>query len=452
MSPKPFIIGSCMGSKHSLHTFIHRTLVYRLIAVGLILSLMIGLAVLLIERDRVSQDAINIVVDETTIFVNRYDHLLTDPDNIEPEKIHQAIMEFGSTRAHDKLGSFLCVAVYDSHEKIITELFDEKSDNLDELKKRLREMNIQMPADGYNQYSIFFVAGVPHLSITLPFINKDRKLIGFVHAFFVFSEETIESSRLRGLRAMITSILIVLLTTLTLYPVVLKLARQITQFSEKLLKANLDTLETLGSAIALRDSDTNAHNYRVSIYAARLGEEVGLPNSKMRTLIKGSFLHDVGKIGIPDKILLKPGRLSDTEFEIMKTHVELGRRIVQRSIWLNDSLEVILAHHEKLSGRGFPLGLAGDAIPVTARIFAIADVFDALTSKRPYKEAWSFEQAMETMDRESGSHFDPTLLAAFERIARPLYDRFGGKEELFQEELGEITKKYFNEDGAGLEY
>jgi len=172
----------------------------------------------------------------------------------------------------------------------------------------------------------------------------------------------------------------------------------------------------------------------------------------MRTLIKGSFLHDVGKIGIPDEILLKLGKLNDEEFEIMKTHVEQGREIIQRSAWLRDAMEVVLSHHEKITGEGYPGGQAGEGIPITIRIFCIADVIDALTSKRPYKEAWSFEAAMETLEEGSGSHFDPQLLHAFSKVVKPLYDKYGGKEEIFQKELREIIKKYFHEGMHGLEY
>lgn len=313
-------------------------------------------------------------------------------------------------------------------------------------------MTIKRPGKGHDNYKIFRVVGIPHLGITLPIVNNNQVTIGFVNASFAYSKETIGAFRMRGLRAMISAIVIVLLTTAILYPVILKLNRRITQFSIHLLNANLDTLETLGSAIAQRDSDTNAHNYRVSIYAARIGEEIGLSRQTMRTLIKGSFLHDVGKIGIPDEILLKPGKLDDKEFAIMKTHVDHGREIIQRSEWLHDALEIVLSHHEKLTGKGYPMGLTGEGIPVTARIFAIADVFDALTSQRPYKEAWSFERAMEIMEEGKGSHFDPLLLDAFNRIAEPLYDKFGGKEEVFREELAEIITKYFHEGMDGLEY
>lgn len=439
-------------AKHSLQNYVHRTLVYRLIAIGLALSLLIGLTVLFIERDRVSQEAIDVAVERLSLFSSRYGHLLDDPDNIDPDKIHQAFIEFSSAGNQNKLGSFVLVHFYDAHGKVITEFIDEQQERLGEVKKKQQEMEINMPAHGKDQYDIIRVAGLPYLRISLPVINNSQETVGFMNAFFAFSPETIDDFRLRGLRAMITAMLIVLLTTAILYPVILRLTQRISRFAEQLLDANLDTLETLGNAIALRDSDTNAHNYRVSIYAARIGEELDLPGQTMRTLIKGSFLHDVGKIGIPDAILLKPGKLDDKEFEIMKTHVEQGRNIIQRSKWLSDALEVVFSHHEKMSGKGYPMGLADGDIPVTARIFAIADVFDALTSKRPYKEAWSFDEAMKILEEERGTHFDPNLLDAFSRIVKPLYDRFGGKEEIFREELGEIITKYFQEGMDDLEY
>ena len=207
-------------------------------------------------------------------------------------------------------------------------------------------------------------------------------------------------------------IAIVFLVTALLYPVILHLMRRIADYSASLLDANLETIAVLGSAIARRDSDTDAHNYRVTLYAVRIGEAVGLSAAEMRTLLKGSFLHDVGKIGIPDNILLKPGRLDEPEFNVMKTHVNHGIEIVERSSWLRDSVDVIKFHHEKYSGGGYPENISGEQIPVTARIFAITDVFDALTSARPYKKPLSFEESMEILDQGRGTHFDPVLLDA----------------------------------------
>jgi len=149
----------------------------------------------------------------------------------------------------------------------------------------------------------------------------------------------------------------------------------------------------------------------------------------MRSLIKGAFIHDVGKIAIRDSILLKPGRLDADEFAEMKTHVSHGGDIVRQTEWLADAAEVVKYHHEKFDGSGYLTGLGGEDIPVIARIFAIADVFDALTSARPYKQPLSLERSVEILLEGRGTHFDPKLLDAFLAIAASLYATYSGREE-----------------------
>jgi HD-GYP domain-containing protein (c-di-GMP phosphodiesterase class II) len=149
----------------------------------------------------------------------------------------------------------------------------------------------------------------------------------------------------------------------------------------------------------------------------------------MQALIAGSFLHDVGKIGIPDAILLKPGKLDEAEFVIMRTHVTQGEEIVTGMGWLDGANAVVASHHEKWNGSGYPRKLSGDNIPLSARIFAVADVFDALCSKRPYKEPMSFDAAMAILDKDTGSHFDPGVMAVFKPMARGIYDRLASCDE-----------------------
>ncbi len=441
-----------MNSDNSLHNFVHRTLVYRIAAVGLALSLLVGFTAFFIERNRVSREAIDLAVTRLSIASERYSHLLQDPEESKSEEIRQAIIEFRASGRPDKLGSFVFAGVYDLNGEAITELFDEQRLNIAGVKENQQGMGVKKVAEGRDRYESIRIGGLPYLRVALPLVGESRQKVGIVNGIFAFSDETIASFRLRGLRSMISAVLIVILTSALLYPVILRLARRLTRYSVELLNANLDTLESLGNAIALRDSDTNAHNYRVCIYSVSIGEEVGLADPTMRSLIKGSFLHDIGKIGIQDKILLKPGKLNDNEFEVMKNHVGLGGELVQRSEWLNDALDVVRSHHEKVSGNGYPGGLIGESIPVAARIFAISDVFDALTSKRPYKEAFSFEQAMEIMEEGRGTHFDPVFLDAFGRIARSLYDRFGGRDEDLRDELRGIIIRYFHDRMESLEY
>jgi HD-GYP domain-containing protein (c-di-GMP phosphodiesterase class II) len=247
--------------------------------------------------------------------------------------------------------------------------------------------------------------------------------VGIFEGVYEVDAETTAEIKHSMVRAVLGIVLSVAATGVLLFPLLIGLNREVVRTSRAILTGNIELLEVLGSAIAKRDSDTSAHNYRVALYAIELARAIGLPADQMRSLVAGSFLHDVGKIGIPDGILLKPGKLDPGEFEIMKTHVELGGHILQKSSWLATARDVVLNHHEKYNGAGYPGGLVGEAIPLSARIFAVVDVFDALTSRRPYKEPMSLDESLGILRKDAGSHFDPVLVDAFAGIAPALYRR-----------------------------
>ena len=169
---------------------------------------------------------------------------------------------------------------------------------------------------------------------------------------------------------------------------------------------------------------------------------------EIRALIKGAFLHDVGKIGISDTILLKPGKLNEEEFAVMQQHVRHGVDIISHYAWLHDAVAVTRHHHEKFDGTGYLDGLKGEEIPRNARIFALADVFDALTSKRPYKEPFSFERSAGILRDGAGTHFDPVLVAAFLRIAHSLYEQLSGNEQegYLNDRLEQLVHNYFKQE------
>ena len=263
-----------------------------------------------------------------------------------------------------------------------------------------------------------------YVQVVVPLLSTDKNIYGYFEGVYEVDKITMEAMKQRVLYALINVVIIIGLTSLTLYPVILFLNREATDLSDELLQSNLELLQSLGSAIAKRDSDTDAHNYRVTLYAIRLAESMSMSHASIESLIVGAFLHDVGKIGISDQILLKPGKLTLEEFEVMKTHVIHGSEIVQFSNWLHCAHDVILYHHEKFDGSGYPNGLSGNAIPLNARLFAVVDVFDALTSKRPYKEPIPFAEAMDIIRGGAGKHFDPDIVGNFELIALSLYGEF----------------------------
>ena len=176
------------------------------------------------------------------------------------------------------------------------------------------------------------------------------------------------------------------------------------------------TLTALMSALDARDRETEGHSTRVSRLACMLGEELGLNSHQLKALERGALLHDIGKIGIHDSILHKPGKLTDEEWRTMRIHPDIGARIVEGIPFLQDTLPVIRYHHERWDGTGYPLGLKGTDIPITARIFAVADVFDALTSSRTYRSKSSPGEAIQYLTDQAGSHFDPNIVHALTRL------------------------------------
>jgi response regulator RpfG family c-di-GMP phosphodiesterase len=177
-----------------------------------------------------------------------------------------------------------------------------------------------------------------------------------------------------------------------------------------------DTLEALGAAIDLRDSPTAGHSRRVFLYSMELAKSIGGLEQEIRSIAMGAWLHDIGKLATPDRVLLKPGPLTDSEWEIMRRHARIGYDLVKSISFLAGAAEIVLTHHERFDGSGYPQKMKGDGIPFGARIFAVADTLDAMTSDRPYRAALPLQAAQEVIERGSGTLFDPLVAAAFLRV------------------------------------
>ena len=199
---------------------------------------------------------------------------------------------------------------------------------------------------------------------------------------------------------------------------------QLRQALKEVKEASLETIFRLSQAAEYKDEETGAHILRMSRYTKLLAEQIGFNKSKIEELLYAAPLHDVGKIGIPDSILLKPGKLNKREWEIMKTHTTIGAKILRgsRSGYIKLAEVIAKTHHERWDGNGYPIGLKGEKIPIVGRISAIADVFDALISKRPYKEPFSVETAFEIIRRGRGSQFDPEITDLFLKLRDKIVD------------------------------
>jgi putative nucleotidyltransferase with HDIG domain len=201
-------------------------------------------------------------------------------------------------------------------------------------------------------------------------------------------------------------------------------------------RAHLATLSALASALDARERETQAHSARVQEYTLTLARAMKVPEAELKAMGAGALLHDVGKIGIQDAILLKPGALTDDEWAVMRRHPLIGAEILKRLTHLESAREIVIAHQERWDGTGYPVGLAGAAIPLCARIFAVADAFDAMTSDRPYRKKMSYADAQEEIARCAGTQFDPEVVQTFLAIPQEIWAEIQRRAHSAQGEAG----------------
>ncbi|MGI9537280.1 MAG: HD-GYP domain-containing protein [Desulfocapsaceae bacterium] len=427
--------------------YLHRQLLLRLIAAAAIISVFLAVVVFLLEQRRLG----GLVNDRAAEIVSKFNSQIRQLGNridTNHEELRQDLkMLLIVGKSQPDTGQLLYVSIYDlDGSRIVTE-FDDKYPQSESIAELAESIESRLRGDPVVSQSFQQIKGTPYIRLSFPLYDRAGNQTSFLDGIFELSSKARKEVTGRITRSVFGAITIVLLTTLILYPVLSRLINQLTVLTENLIEANVETLRVIGSAIAKRDSDTDSHNYRVTIYSVDLAESIGLKPKIIQGLIKGAFLHDVGKIGISDQILLKPAKLSETEYEAMKLHVQHGIDIVEQSEWLKDAVDVVGYHHEKFSGEGYPNGLKGREIPVNARIFAIADVFDALTSERPYKAHLSLETSMEILNQGRGTHFDPALLDSFNEIAQSLYEQFAeGSNQVLFKKMESIILKYFSKE------
>lgn len=435
-----------VAREYALHTFVRRVLPLRLLAAGTAVAVVFAGSALYRGFDRIGTGVTESAQGEISAIAARVRQLM-EGAGARPElpaAVQQALAEKQARPVPRSQGRFAYARFYDGNGKLLAEQSRTIDAEATALTARMQASAPTFPAASENSLERAGMIGRPYLRVAVPVTGPTGATVAYAEGLFWLSDVAVAQVRSDALKAALYVAMIVLATTALLYPVVLALVRRVARYSEDLLASNLDTLEALGSAIAKRDSDTDAHNYRVTLYSLQLAEAAGLDAERVRTLIKGAFLHDVGKIGIRDHILHKPAKLDADEFRIMQTHVDHGLDIVRRSRWLTDAQAVVGAHHEKYDGSGYPQGIPGESIPIEARIFAIADVFDALTSRRPYKEPLPFEETMNILDAGRGTHFDPDLLNHFRAVARDLYERYSGRDDdKLRAELRAVVDRYF---------
>lgn len=412
---------------------IHRIVLYRLLAAWVVISLLIGVAVSWAGMRKIDRQLVALATAEIRRSGTTNLELFRQPETARAalEQLARQLVrgQFISGELQDRSRRQLAVAVNPQHAEMIMEV---------------ARLAVDLPLDVNSPFRKITASGQDVLRVLVPLGETAGGSAGYFEGAFLVDRETLALLRDELAVTLLAALAAVTLTTLCLYPIILSLNREVVRHSRDLLAGNIELMEVVGSAIATRDSVTSMHNYRVATYAVGLGEAVGLGAGPMRDLIAGAFLHDVGKIGISDSILQKPGELDPQESETMKSHISLGVDILKKSNWLLRARDVVEYHHERFDGSGYGKGLAGDAIPLIARIFAVVDVFDALTSTRPYKAPQSFAEAMAVIRAGAGSDFDPRLTEAFCGIAERLYrETHDAPAAEVEARLQEIIGKYF---------
>lgn len=420
-------------------TNINKIIFRNLILGGITISVLVGITVHLVEHNRINDYAEKLALRESIKYSEYYNDFYHNPSNSSLQTLRKVIQ---NTLDHNL---FILIEIYDDNSnRIIRESLKDK--DINEIKHDLDSKFPEFIMAEEIAHKIASINGQLYIKVMSPIQDKNKdKIIGHFEGVYHVSDDKIVEIRNKAFLSVFQSVLIVLATTFLLYPVILQLKKKLSIRSYALLESNINTIKSLGSAIAKRDSDTNSHNFRVTIYSVKLAEKLELNKSQIQALIKGAFLHDIGKIGISDTILLKPGKLTQDEFEIVKQHVVLGVEILENNKWLKDAIDVVLYHHEKFDGSGYIHGLTSKDIPVNAKIFAIADVFDALTSSRPYKKAFSLDKSLEILKSDAGSHFEPRLVSEFEQIAKELYIEISNleNERVLNKHLDLLISRYF---------
>ena len=388
---------------------VRRTVAVRLLLAWVALSVLAGAATAAFELGRINRTVFGLALEESRRFTQHVREV--GPEHADALRVQAAAF---------LKGRFIALRLYDERQNRI----------LEALKEGLAGAGVPGHVHGLapgelDHHHMSWSGGRLRMQVLLPLAEGPRTF-GYFDGVYEVEPATVSELKAGLAGSLGLTLGIVLVTAAVLYSVIAALNRSLVGLSSDLLHSNLELMEVLGSAIALRDSATDTHNYRVTAYAIAMGKALDLPGRELRSLIAGAFLHDAGKIGLSDAILLKRGPLTVEEREAMRRHVSLGVGVVAGAAWLRGARDVVEFHHEKFDGTGYLRGLAGEAIPLAARVFAVIDVFDALTSRRPYKEPLAFDEAMFILEQGRGTHFDPGVLDVFRGVAAETYGKIAG--------------------------
>lgn len=414
---------------------IHALLIKRLTGVCILTIMLVVGATCYVEYNRLEQNLVSAAAKEARLFIPLF---LNQHNNHSGGEAVVVTPEFHDSIAHT---SFIEVRLSTPDG---VQFFEKSRAGGEQIRQRFSDKSVSLLPGGEPVGAWLFADKRIYLTTVIPIRGlQDDDILGHVDGLY---RSSLADTKAIGWRFVLSCLIgagAVVLCGLMMYPGLLFFNNRLIRSSSDLNLANNFLLKKLGSALAKSDVGVAEHNYRVLIYGIRLAQRHKLSRARIRNLIQGIFLHDLGMLDLDTSLVLKQGPLDKKELSRMQDHVKSGVAEIKRYRWLRDGLDVVRCHHEKYDGSGYPAGLSQDKIPMEARIFAIVDAFDALTSQRPYRQPQDLERALTVLEQESGSHFDPVLLAPFIEMAPQLYNIVNKlKGKALEKEVRGVVKKY----------
>ena len=414
---------------------IHSLLIKRILGVCMLTTVVVLGGTCYLEVKQLRNTLISDAAKEARIFVPLF---LEQHNNHSAEEKVAVPAEFYNAVAHT---SFVDVQLFTADGLVF---FEKSRGHATQINQRFQDKAVSFDPVDEPQGSWLIADKRIYLKTLIPLAGlQNDDVIGHVSALYRSSLDDTRAIVFRLLLSCLIGAGSVWLCGAVMYPGLVFFQNRLMKSSSELNLANNFLLKQLGSALAKGDVGDPHHNQRLLIYGVRLAEKQKLSRTQIRNLIQGVFLHDLGMLPLDTGILLKRGPLDEKERALVQIHVKNSVAQIKTYRWLRDGLEVVRSHHEKYDGSGYPGGLSHEKIPLEARIFAIVDAFDALTSRRPYRQAAEVDQAITVLEQGSGSHFDPVLLAPFVEMAPQLFtivSKLEGKS--LEREVQGVLKKY----------
>ena len=413
---------------------IHLRLIKRAVIAWFLAMIIALLIVLFLEYRTLGNTLLTSAVNQSSVFANLLSAYQKNPGE-------SALVEIKRMAGSGlEQTSFLSVDLLDVNQNLITSLSLSQAAAAQEI---FSEQGITLIPTKRAVGTWLFANKRIYQSVALPIYDSDEELTGYITGLYLVSLQDTKKIISRFILSAVLCVTAITLCAIFSYFGFLFMNNHLIRSIGELNRTTIFLIKKLGQALAKSDCANSDHNFRTLLYALNLAEKTKLPLEQKRTLIHGVFLHDIGMLPISTQVLHKDKELDENERKKLAHHPKDGSVTIKKFRWLRNAEQVIRFHHEKYDGNGYPDGAKHEKIPMVARIFSIADAFDALTSQRPYRDPVSLDESLDIMEMETGLQFDPVLLATFLEIAPELYESISSLDSKgLEKEVDKLLKKY----------